>query len=49
MKQVGFTNIVKCDLGESEDPELCNLENEKRLPAGLLRLETVTLEGIKTD
>ena len=49
MKEVGFTNIVKCDLGQSEDPELCKLENETRLPAGFLRLETVTLEGIKTD
>jgi predicted SAM-dependent methyltransferase len=49
MRKVGFTNIVKCDLRQSEDPELCNLENEARLPAGLLRLETVTLEGIKSD
>jgi predicted SAM-dependent methyltransferase len=47
MENVGFTNIVKCELGQSEDSELCHLENETRLPAGLLRLETVTLEGIK--
>jgi predicted SAM-dependent methyltransferase len=47
MRRAGFTGIVKCDLGESDDPELCNLENEARLPAGFLRMETITLEGTK--
>src|SRR5690349_10237802 len=32
MMTAGFTSIVKCDLQESEDAALCNLENEARLP-----------------
>jgi predicted SAM-dependent methyltransferase len=47
MTTAGFTNIVKCDLQESEDPALRYLENEARLPSGFLRLETITLEGTK--
>ena len=47
MLNAGFTNLVKCDLQESEDPALCNLENEARLPLAFLRLETLTLEGTK--
>jgi len=47
MTTAGFTNIVKCDLQESEDAALRNLENEARLPPGFLRLETITLEGAK--
>ena len=31
--------------GQSDDPELCNLENDGRMPAGFLQLETMTLEG----
>jgi predicted SAM-dependent methyltransferase len=45
MMRAGFVNIVRCDLQESEDPALCNLENETRMPPGFLRLETLTLEG----
>jgi predicted SAM-dependent methyltransferase len=47
MTITGFTEIVKCDLQESEYPALRNLENERRLPPGFLRLETLTLEGRK--
>jgi predicted SAM-dependent methyltransferase len=47
MLNAGFTNLVKCDLQDSEDPVLCNLENEARLPLAFLRLETLTLEGTK--
>ena len=47
LKQAGFSRIVKCELKESEDGILRNLENESRLPAGFLKLETVTLEGTK--
>ena len=47
MLNAGFTNIVRCDLLESEDPALRNLENEARLPLAFLRLETLTLEGTK--
>lgn len=49
LTKVGFTDVVRCDLGHSEDSELCHLENEARLPAGFLRLETVTLEGVKAS
>jgi predicted SAM-dependent methyltransferase len=48
MESVGFTNVVKCDLQESKDAALCNLENEARVPAGFLRMETFTLEGTKS-
>jgi predicted SAM-dependent methyltransferase len=47
MLNAGFTNIVRCDLQESETPALRNLENEARLPLAFLRLETLTLEGAK--
>jgi hypothetical protein len=47
MLNAGFTNIVRCDLQESEDPALRKLENEARLPLAFLRLETLTLEGAK--
>jgi predicted SAM-dependent methyltransferase len=47
MLNAGFTNLVKCELQESGDPTLRNLENEARLPPQFLRLETLTLEGTK--
>jgi predicted SAM-dependent methyltransferase len=48
MQNTGFTNIVRCDLQESENPALRNLENEARLPLAFLRLETLTLEATKS-
>jgi predicted SAM-dependent methyltransferase len=48
MQTIGFTNIVRCELQESEDPALGNLENEARLPSGFLRLETLTLEATRS-
>jgi predicted SAM-dependent methyltransferase len=48
MEEAGFANIVRCDLNQSEDDSLSNLENEKRLPNGFLKLETMTLEGRKS-
>lgn len=48
LNRVGFTNIERCSLNISEVPTLCNLENEKRMPEGFLRLETMTLEAVKT-
>ncbi len=45
----GFDHVVRCNLNESEDPALRGLENEKRLPKGFLRLETMTLEGTKPE
>lgn len=47
LEKAGFKEITKCDLNESEDEVLRNLENEKRMPEGLLRLESITLEGTK--
>ena len=47
LEKVGFRDIRKCDLNNSEDKELINLENENRYPPGFLRLETLILEGTK--
>lgn len=47
MVKAGFSSIVRCNLNESGDDLLRNLENEKRLPKDFLRLETFTLEGVK--
>jgi predicted SAM-dependent methyltransferase len=47
MELSGFTDIKKCALQESDNPTLCNLENEERMPAGFLRLESLTLEATK--
>jgi predicted SAM-dependent methyltransferase len=47
MLKAGFTSLVKRNLHESEVPEFRNLENETRLPPGLLQLETITFEGTK--
>lgn len=43
----GFSNIVRHELNESSDPELRHLENDARMPAGFLKLETFTLEAEK--
>lgn len=45
LTQAGFVDVVACEVGESEDPDLRGLENEARMPAGFLRLETLTLEA----
>jgi predicted SAM-dependent methyltransferase len=47
LEKAGFTQIVRCDLSESKDGALRNLENEKRMPKGFLKLESLTLEGTK--
>lgn len=47
LEKAGFTRITKCALNQSEDDSLRNLENEKLMPEGFLRLETITLEGRK--
>lgn len=48
MEKAGFTGIVRRDLNQSDDEFFCNLENEKRMPNGFLRLQTFTLEGVKS-
>jgi predicted SAM-dependent methyltransferase len=47
LEKTGFKEITKCNLNKSEDKILRNLENEKRMPGGFLRLESFTLEGTK--
>jgi predicted SAM-dependent methyltransferase len=46
-KKAGFARVTRCELGESEEEALRNLENKERMPEGFLRLETMTLEGTK--
>ena len=47
LHMAGFRGVEKCALNDSSDENLCNLENERRLPPGFLRLETFTLEASK--
>jgi predicted SAM-dependent methyltransferase len=47
MCKSGFTDPIMCELRESPDPELCDLENEGRMPPGFLRLESMTIEAVK--
>jgi predicted SAM-dependent methyltransferase len=47
LEKVGFAEIKKCDLRDSEDEALQGLENVGRMPAGFLELESVTIEAIK--
>jgi predicted SAM-dependent methyltransferase len=49
MAGAGFTNISKCHLRYSKDDAMCNLENLERIPVKFLELETITLEGTKTE
>ena len=48
LRRAGFSSIVRCGLNMSAEPALCGLENEGRMPDGFLRLETMTLEAVKT-
>lgn len=47
LEMAGFADIVRCELNVSADPGLRNLEHEGRMPAGLLKLHTMTLEAVK--
>jgi SAM-dependent methyltransferase len=47
MRDVGFVEPIMSELRESPDPELCDLENESRMPPGFLRLESMTIEAVK--
>jgi len=49
LTEAGFADIQRCDLQKSEHAEFRGLENEARLPAGFLQLETLTLEATKAD
>jgi predicted SAM-dependent methyltransferase len=45
MQSAGFVNIRSFELNASDDEDLRGLENESRMPAGFLRLESITVEG----
>jgi len=47
LQLAGFGQLRKCDLQESSVDCLRNLENETRMPAGFLRLESMVFEAIK--
>lgn len=47
LEHAGFTDIVRCRIGCSQDTVLTGLEHEERMPAGFLALETLTLEARK--
>ena len=47
LESAGFTQTTRRDLNESGDAALRNLENEGRIPAGFLRLESLILEAVK--
>ena len=47
LESAGFSNVVRCELNRSEDPALCGLANEGRMPAGFLAMESLALEGAK--
>ena len=47
LSKSGFAAIERCELGQSRDPALRNLENVTRMPEGFLRLETFVLEAQK--
>ena len=47
IESAGFSNVVRCELNRSEDPALCGLANEGRMPDGFLEMEGLALEGAK--
>lgn len=47
LRQAGFEDIAEFSIGDSNDEMLKGLEYEARLPAGFLRLESLTLEARK--
>jgi predicted SAM-dependent methyltransferase len=47
LRRVGFINITKFNVCESQDEVLQGLENISRKPAGLIGLESLVVEGMK--
>lgn len=47
LENVGFVKIRKYNLMDSDDDHLRYLENESRMPAGFLKLESIILEATK--
>ena len=46
-QRTGFTTCVRAVLGQSDHPELRDLEHVARMPPGFLSLESLALEGVK--
>lgn len=49
MADAGFVDIRACQLQQSDEPRLAGLENDPRMPDGLLALVTMTLEATKVE
>jgi predicted SAM-dependent methyltransferase len=49
LEYAGFCNIQQCLLRQSAYPELCDLENEDRMPPEMLALESLILEAKRPD
>ncbi len=47
LRIAGFERISECSLNESEHVAMRNLENEARMPAEFLALESMVMEGVK--
>lgn len=47
LARVGFVDIARVELNQSEHEAFRGLENEGRLPPGFLELETVVLEAVR--
>ena len=47
IEMIGFKDVRVYPINQSDDKSLMNLENQNRLPAGFLELETLTVEAKK--
>lgn len=46
-QRAGFVDLQSFDINQSDDPRLSDLEHDGRMPNGLLKLSTMTIEGTK--
>ena len=44
LSEIGFVDVIQCEISLSEYDQLCNLENVKRHPPGFLKLESMIVE-----
>lgn len=49
MEKVGFADVVRRRVNQSDDEALRGLENDNRMPEGFLELESLILEGTKPN
>lgn len=47
LNKIGYVDIQSYKINESDDPVLCDIENQIRMPDGFLQLESFTLEARK--